>query len=262
MINIHCAIRKTLKFKFPKVNFNLKSYYLTLCFIGLGSVYAQFITAETVFNDYVDQVAQMNEIVTANPGPNFSLHNRLHFTMNKTVRFIDETDVFNHIGLSKVRQDNWHKIHFSVPKYTVIYLENYFRPEIDPEEIVYKHEVLTPPVDDGPPVDETKEVETFVDEEAEFPGGYPAMMAFIKKNLVFPETAIENGVQGKCFLRFIVCLHGNVVGVTVINGVPDCPECDKAAIKVMEAMPKWNPGKLNGRIESSYCRIPIGFYIE
>lgn len=124
---------------------------------------------------------------------------------------------------------------------------------------------FAPPVDEGgPPVVETKEAEpeTFVDEEAEFPGGYPAMMAFIQKNLVFPETAIENGVQGKCFLRFVVSVGGSISSVQVTKGVPDCPECDKAAVKAIRSMPNWKPGKLNGRSVSSYCSIPINFSIE
>ena len=106
------------------------------------------------------------------------------------------------------------------------------------------------------------EIETFVDEEAEFPGGYPAMMAWIQKNLVFPETAIENNVQGKCFLRFVVSVNGSISSVTVTKGVPDCPECDKAAIKAIRSMPNWKAGKLNGRSVSSYCSIPINFAIE
>ena len=122
---------------------------------------------------------------------------------------------------------------------------------------------FAPPTDDGPPIDDTEpEPETFVDEEAEFPGGYPAMMAWIQKNLIFPETAIENNVQGKCFLRFVVSVNGNISSVTVTKGVPDCPECDKAAIKAIKAMPKWKAGKLNGRSVSSYCSIPINFAIE
>lgn len=124
---------------------------------------------------------------------------------------------------------------------------------------------FAPPVEEGgPPVVEIKEAEpeTFVDEEAEFPGGYPAMMAFIQKNLVFPETAIENGVQGKCFLRFVVSVGGSISSVQVTKGVPDCPECDKAAVKAIKSMPNWKPGKLNGRSVSSYCSIPINFSIE
>ena len=127
-----------------------------------------------------------------------------------------------------------------------------------------ENEIFAPPEDNGPVVqDKPKEViETFVDEEAGFPGGYPAMMAWIQKNLVFPETAIENNVQGKCFLRFVVSVDGNISSVTVTKGVPDCPECDKAAIKAIRSMPKWTAGKLNGRSVSSYCSIPINFAIE
>ena len=127
-----------------------------------------------------------------------------------------------------------------------------------------ENEIFAPPEDNGPVVqDKPKEtIETFVDEEAEFPGGYPAMMAWIQKNLVFPETAIENNVQGKCFLRFVVSVDGNISSVTVTKGVPDCPECDKAAIKAIRSMPNWKAGKLNGRSVSSYCSIPINFAIE
>jgi len=111
--------------------------------------------------------------------------------------------------------------------------------------------------------DKSKEIiQTFVDEEAEFPGGYPAMMAFIQKNLVFPESAIENNVQGKCFIRFVVSVDGSISNVTVTKGVPDCPECDKASIKAIRSMPNWKAGKLNGRSVKSYCSIPINFAIE
>jgi len=109
---------------------------------------------------------------------------------------------------------------------------------------------------------EETEPYTFVDEEAEFPGGYPAMMAFIQKNLVFPESAIENGVQGKSFLRFVVSVGGSISSVQVTEGVPDCPECDKAAVKAIRSMPNWNPGKLNGRSVSSYRSIAINFALE
>ena len=111
--------------------------------------------------------------------------------------------------------------------------------------------------------DKSKEIiETFVDEEAEFPGGFPAMMAFIQKNLVFPITAIENNVQGKCFIRFVISVDGSISNVTVTKGVPDCPECDKASIKAIRSMPNWKAGKLNGRSVSSYCSIPINFSVE
>ena len=117
-------------------------------------------------------------------------------------------------------------------------------------------------MDDDNPFGKETGPETFVDEEAEFPGGYPAMKDFIQKNLDYPETAIENNVQGRCLIRFGVSKNGVVGQVQLIIGVPDCPDCDKAAIKVIKSMPNWIPGRLNGRSVSSYCLIPISFGIE
>ena len=106
------------------------------------------------------------------------------------------------------------------------------------------------------------EPEIFVDEEAEFPGGYLAMMAWIQNNLVYPEIAIKNQLQGKCFLRLVISVDGSISSVTVIKGVPDCPECDKESIKAIRSMPNWKPGKLDGRSVASYCIIPINFAVD
>ena len=118
--------------------------------------------------------------------------------------------------------------------------------------------------EDGPvyiPMPGEPEIFKMVDEEAEFPGGYPAMMAWISKNVVYPLTAIENAIQGKCYLRFIVSVDGSISSITVLKGVPDCPECDKESIKAIRSMPNWKPAKLGGRSVSSYCSIPIIFAI-
>jgi uncharacterized protein (TIGR02145 family) len=127
-----------------------------------------------------------------------------------------------------------------------------------------ENENFAPLEDNGPKVqDNPKEIiETFVDEDAEFPGGHPAILAWIQKNLVFPEKAIENNIQGKCFLRFVVSVDGSISSLTVTKGVPNCPECDKAAIMAIKSMPNWEAGKINGRSVPSYCSIPINFAID
>jgi len=124
-------------------------------------------------------------------------------------------------------------------------------------EEAYEEEKKEAKVEEKP-----EEIPTIVDEDAEFPGGYSAMMAWIQDNITFPQTAIENNTQGKCYLRFVVSVDGSISNVTVSKGVPDCPECDKAAIKAIKAMPKWKPGKLNGRIVKCYAAIPINFVFE
>ncbi|MCE3295182.1 MAG: TonB family protein [Crocinitomicaceae bacterium] len=112
-----------------------------------------------------------------------------------------------------------------------------------------------------PEVVEKKEEEvlTFVDEEAQFNGN---MNEYIVKKLVYPQTAIEMGLSGKCYLKFIVNADGSVTNVSVVRGVPDCPECDKEAVRVIKSMPNWKPGKMNGKAVRTWLQIPINFTLQ
>lgn len=104
--------------------------------------------------------------------------------------------------------------------------------------------------------------ETNVDIEAQFPGGVLEMIRHIQKKLVYPQIAVENGYTGKCYLQFVVDTDGKISSVKVLRGVPSCPECDKEAIRVLKAMPNWNPGKIKGKDVSSYFTMPIDFQLE
>jgi protein TonB len=98
-----------------------------------------------------------------------------------------------------------------------------------------------------------------VDEPAEFPGGMDAMRDYLKKNMMYPAIAKENGIQGKCYLRFVVNTEGSISDVRVLRGVAGCPECDKEATRVVKNMPKWKPGKMNGKDVKMYFTLPIAF---
>jgi protein TonB len=129
-----------------------------------------------------------------------------------------------------------------------------------------ENESWAPPVvgEKQPEVTEQKEPEvyTYVDEEPEFPGGYASMMAFIQKNFNYPQVAIENNIQGKCYVKFVVKGDGSVSSVQVERGIPGCPECDKEAVRVVRMMPGWKAGKVNGKSVSSVFRLPINFALE
>ena len=101
-----------------------------------------------------------------------------------------------------------------------------------------------------------------VDIDAAFPGGYMKMMEFIQLNLIYPEIGIEIGAQGKCYVRFVVDENGKISNVKVVRGVPNCPECDKEAIRVVKSMPEWIPGKIKGESVSSFFMLPIIFALE
>jgi protein TonB len=111
------------------------------------------------------------------------------------------------------------------------------------------------------PEPQQTQLEIFSDPEepAGFPGGHEAMNKFLRNNLVYPQTAIELNLQGKCYVQFTVNIDGSISNVKIKRGVPDCPECDKEAIRVVKSMPKWNPGKLNSKPVGSSINLPIIF---
>ncbi len=101
-----------------------------------------------------------------------------------------------------------------------------------------------------------------VDEDAEFEGGYPALMKFIQDNLNYPYTAIENRIQGKVTLKFIVEKNGSISNVTVFKGIPGCQECDSEALRVVQKMKNWKPGKINQKAVRQWNTLPISFAIQ
>jgi protein TonB len=106
----------------------------------------------------------------------------------------------------------------------------------------------------------TGEVFTIVEQMPEFPGGEKALNDFISKNLKYPQMAIENGVQGKVWMGFIVGKDGTVSNIEVVRGIGG--GCDQEALRVLKLMPKWNPGKQSGRPVIVKFRIPINFTIK
>lgn len=107
--------------------------------------------------------------------------------------------------------------------------------------------------------EQAPEIFTVVEEMPSFPGGYTEMMKFIQENLIFPESAIKNKTYGKCFVKFVVQKDGRISDITVLKGVPNCLDCDEEAKKVFTKMPKWIPGKQNGRQVNVYYNQPINF---
>jgi protein TonB len=116
------------------------------------------------------------------------------------------------------------------------------------------------PVTETPPKPDERMPE--VDEPAEFPGGQKALLQFLAHNLMYPQRAIEESLQGKCFVRFLVAADGSISNITVARGIFKCPECDKEAVRVVSIMPEWIPGKTDGKAVDSYFYLPITFKLQ
>lgn len=104
--------------------------------------------------------------------------------------------------------------------------------------------------------------EKHVETMPEFPGGATEMMLYIQKNIKYPKRARKNNLTGKCFLRYTVMKDGTIDSVKVLKGVPDCPECDEEAVRVIKSMPKWNPATIDGKPVPVYFNMPINFTIK
>ncbi|MBS1783458.1 MAG: TonB family protein [Bacteroidetes bacterium] len=83
---------------------------------------------------------------------------------------------------------------------------------------------------------------------------------FLAKNLRYPELAKENNIQGRVVTRFVVDENGDVSDVNVVKGIGG--GCDEEAVRVIKKMPKWKPGKQNGKPVKVYYTLPISFRLE
>ncbi|MDR2854476.1 MAG: M56 family metallopeptidase, partial [Prevotellaceae bacterium] len=99
-----------------------------------------------------------------------------------------------------------------------------------------------------------------VEKMPEFPGGIQALYKYIAENLHYPDIARESAIQGKTVVRFIVEKDGSVSDVTVLRGFDKA--CDKEAVRVIESLPKFLPGKQNGNSVRVYFTIPITFQLK
>ncbi|WP_341903101.1 energy transducer TonB [Fluviicola taffensis] len=97
------------------------------------------------------------------------------------------------------------------------------------------------------------------EDAAVFFGGKDAMDKFIAKNLRYPESVEQGIVFGKVYVKFIVSETGEISAVEVLKGISGCPECGEEAIRLVESMPNWIPGKQNGTTVKSYVGLPVKF---
>ena len=108
------------------------------------------------------------------------------------------------------------------------------------------------------PIDTANIIFEVVEQMPQYSGGDSAMIAFIHKNMTpQPIAQCYNGIGGKVICRFIVDTDGSLSNFTILR--PLDPTCDKEAIRVLKLLPKFIPGKLNGRVVRVYYTVPVIF---
>jgi TonB family protein len=101
-----------------------------------------------------------------------------------------------------------------------------------------------------------------VDKMPSFPGGEAKMMSFIQRNVHYPITDREMGIQGTSYITFVVEKDGLLTDIKVLRGVPCGAGLDFEAMRVIKAMPSWEPGTQNGRAVRVQFNLPMRFSLE
>jgi len=117
-----------------------------------------------------------------------------------------------------------------------------------------------PAIVEAPPAPAKVEIFEFVEQMPEFPGGEDAMMAYIQKNLKYPKQAVENNIDGKVVVNFVVNESGDISDVKVMRGIKY--GCDEEAMRVVRGMPNWKAGKQNGKAVKVSYSLPITFQLD
>lgn len=95
---------------------------------------------------------------------------------------------------------------------------------------------------------------------ATYPGGMDALIGFMTEHLEYPPSAKENGVEGKIMVSFFIEEDGSVANVEIVKSLD--PECDRAALDIVNNMPNWEPAIANGIPVVSKMVLPVVFKLE
>jgi len=100
----------------------------------------------------------------------------------------------------------------------------------------------------------------FVQKRPQFPGGEVALYAFLKDNLVYPKNARDIGLIGKVHVEFIVWKDGTIRNVKILRSIGG--GCDEEVVRVINKMPRWEPGMQGVEKVNVYFRMPVSFKLR
>jgi len=114
-------------------------------------------------------------------------------------------------------------------------------------------------VKDGTGTGDASGLATVIDVYPRFPGGDEARLTFLKRNVRYPQAALKGGVQGVVVVVFIIETDGSLTGIQIERGIGG--GCDEESVRVVKLMPRWEPGKRQGRAVRVMVRMPVVFRI-
>ena len=99
-----------------------------------------------------------------------------------------------------------------------------------------------------------------VEQMPEYPGGIKALFDYLCQNVMYPEDAEKQKIEGRVIATFIVETDGSISNIEVVK--PAFPSLDAEAVRVLSAMPKWKPGMQNDKVVRVKYTVPISFNLK
>lgn len=121
----------------------------------------------------------------------------------------------------------------------------------------HKNEVI---VEEKKPEPEKEEVFRAVEQMPRFPGGEAELMKYLSSHINYPTMAMENNVQGRVVVQFVVTKTGKIGEVKVVRSVDR--DLDKEAVRVCKTLPDFIPGKMNGQPVNVWYTLPVSFKLQ
>jgi TonB family protein len=100
----------------------------------------------------------------------------------------------------------------------------------------------------------------FAEKQPEFKGGFDAMLKYIGDNMKYPAAAVEQGIQGPVYVKFVVDKSGKLANINVERGIGR--GCDEEAVRIVQSMPDWNPGISKGEPANVYQNVIVKFKLK
>lgn len=133
--------------------------------------------------------------------------------------------------------------------------------EPEPQEEPQESDSLGPGggVKDGEGTGDVTGIATVIDVHPRFPGGEEARLLFLKRSVRYPQGALQAGIQGVVVVVFIIETDGSISHVQIEKGIGG--GCDEESVRVVKTMPRWEPGKRQGKAVRVMIRMPVVFRI-
>ena len=120
----------------------------------------------------------------------------------------------------------------------------------------YKEEVI---VEEKKPEDDNKVFQS-VEQMPQFPGGDVELMKYINSHIKYPTMAMENNIQGRVVVQFVVTKNGSIGEVKVLRSRDK--DLDAEAVRVVKSLPNFIPGKMNGQPVNVWYTLPVTFKLQ